>query len=386
MGGTAAASSGPPNLVGNEASYERLAAGGRRDDVAKPKSIKAAEHAKLQEERRQRERQERELEREKAKVAVTNSTVSGVVSAGTVMVANATSANNVANIANASTGPAPVLPSPSQSERLAAAREARANARAVAIAGTALANTAASGVGGKKVTPTETSAQNAASNATIASKGPTTTLIVAPSGSGRAPAMVPAGANNGEGSGHQRGGCMVTNANGCGTQAPLVPTSKLRPEPPSVVAAAVPAPPLAPAALLRQIELQPKRPEDNYEISDNGGDSEEDAETRDRSGKHVPAWCDTYIQALAVQADVDPDTIWGSRVPQCVLDDVFTDDMYRQFGKHQPKRARGSSGEWRKDRLTRQEVHDYKARMGHSRKWDPAERVAQSTLQSTGKP
>merc|ERR1712218_115431 len=121
------------------------------------------------------------------------------------------------------------------------------------------------------------------------------------------------GANSGEGLGLQRGGCMASGASGCVTQTSLVPTFKLRSEASLAAATGVPAPPLAPAALLKQIELQPKRPEDNYEISDHDGDSEEDAEARDRSGKHVPAWCDTYLQALAVQADVDPDTIWGSR-------------------------------------------------------------------------
>ncbi|CAE8727723.1 unnamed protein product, partial [Polarella glacialis] len=107
-----------------------------------------------------------------------------------------------------------------------------------------------------------------------------------------------------------------------------------------------------PAQIVRQMELEPKDPEDNYELSDCGGDSDqEDAageRERQRGSKHVPKWCGEYLQVLSTQADVDPDTIFGSRVPQCIQEDIFTDDMYESVGKKRPKRARGSSGDWRK--------------------------------------
>jgi len=123
--------------------------------------------------------------------------------------------------------------------------------------------------------------------------------------------------------------------------------------------------------LLRRIELPPKKAEDNYEISEHGSDSEnEDGAERDRSGKHIPKWCETYLQDLAKQSDIDPDTIFASKVPRCVLEDIFTDEMYKEVGKNRPKRVRGSSGDWRKDHLARSEIQDYKARMGQVRAWD----------------
>lgn len=122
---------------------------------------------------------------------------------------------------------------------------------------------------------------------------------------------------------------------------------------------------------LRGMKLPPKRPEDNYEISDNGEeDSDADEDTTDRTRKHVPAWCDKYLEELSKQADLDPDTIFGSRVPTCDLDIVFTDELYATVGNSRPKRHCGSSRDWRKDRLTHGEIHYYKNRMGHTRGWN----------------
>merc|ERR1740123_2856364 len=126
-----------------------------------------------------------------------------------------------------------------------------------------------------------------------------------------------------------------------------------------------------PAMTLRQIDVKPKLDEDNYEISEHEENSDEDADrSRDRSGKHVPRWCSTYLEDLQRQADIDPDTIFASKVSCCDLDAVFTDDMYREVGKQRPKRQRGSSGDWRKDRLGCMEIKNYKSRMGHLRSWD----------------
>merc|ERR1712083_632044 len=90
-----------------------------------------------------------------------------------------------------------------------------------------------------------------------------------------------------------------------------------------------------PAMRLRKMDLSPKAPEDNYALSERGGDSdaEEEPSTKDRSKKVVPKWCETYMEDLVRQADVDPDTIFTDRVPQCVLEDVFPDSMYTQIGK-----------------------------------------------------
>lgn len=119
---------------------------------------------------------------------------------------------------------------------------------------------------------------------------------------------------------------------------------------------------------LRHIELGPKSEQDNYEISEPAGSDEE--HDRDRSHKHQPTWCENYLLLLARQDSVDPDSIFTSRVPQCHLDEIFTEEQYKQVGKRRPKRERGSSGNWQKDRLTRHEVAHYKSRMGHAREWD----------------
>jgi len=126
---------------------------------------------------------------------------------------------------------------------------------------------------------------------------------------------------------------------------------------------------LEPCMELRQMPICEKLLEDNYEISDHGDSDGEESHTRDRSGKHVPTWCANYLEALSQQCDIDPDTIFGPRVPKCALEDIFTDILYKQAGKNRPKRARGSSADWRKDQLARSEISDYKSRMGHARSW-----------------
>jgi len=120
---------------------------------------------------------------------------------------------------------------------------------------------------------------------------------------------------------------------------------------------------------LRHIELGPKVEEDNYEISEAAGSDDEQLD-RDRSQKPTPSWCDDYLKLLARQDHVDPDSIFTSRVPLCNLDDIFTEEMYKQVGKRRPKRERGSSGNWTRDKLTRHEVAHYKSRMAHTKEWD----------------
>jgi len=142
-------------------------------------------------------------------------------------------------------------------------------------------------------------------------------------------------------------------------------------------------PPPRPEVLLRRIKLPPPRPEDNYEISDreevasDDGEAPPSQEEIDRSAKAVPRWCETYLEDLAKQEDVDPDTIFGARVPVCNLEIVFPDELCRAVGRDEPvKRKRGSSGEWKdEDRLGKQEVCDYKRRMGQRRAWDVAAEI-----------
>jgi len=117
---------------------------------------------------------------------------------------------------------------------------------------------------------------------------------------------------------------------------------------------------------IREIPLPPKCLEDNYELSDAGENSDEEQQV-DRSHKKVPKWCDNYLKLLARQEFVDPDTIFTGRVPSINMDEIFTQDLYDQVGKARPKRQRGSSGDWGKDRLTAKEIRAYKNRMGQGR-------------------
>lgn len=121
------------------------------------------------------------------------------------------------------------------------------------------------------------------------------------------------------------------------------------------------------STLLRRVPLGPKIPEENYEISDKEEDS--DMEDEDREEKAIPAWCEAYHEQLAQQENVDPDSIFGTKVPVCNLDLIFTDELYRARGCPAPRRKRGSSCLWHKDRLRLSEVSAYRAKMGHRRRW-----------------
>lgn len=137
--------------------------------------------------------------------------------------------------------------------------------------------------------------------------------------------------------------------------APPVPAFKQAPPEPE------------PWQLLRRIKLPPPSEKDNYEISDKGEDSE--AEEPDRTMKHIPAWSSNYLQLLDAQANIDPDTIFGSKVPICDLEAIFSDQDYMKFQKERPRRRRGSSAEWGGDRLGRHEIGEYKRKMGHQKRW-----------------
>lgn len=164
----------------------------------------------------------------------------------------------------------------------------------------------------------------------------------------------------------------------CGTKVRLPQSSprssprNTRPPVPAFGASASQAAPRSrresePWLKLREIKLPPPKPEDNYELSDKGEES--DAEEPDRSHKHVPRWSAQYLELIEKQVDIDPDTIFGRRVPRCDLLVIFSDNLYQGCNKERPKRKRGSSGEWRQDRLTTQEVGEYKKKMGHAKSW-----------------
>lgn len=268
---------------------DRLAAGSKRDDVAKPKSLKAAEQARLQEERKQRERQEREEHRERV--------------------------------------------------------------RASAAAATAMAGQDDSLLGTSR-----SQTKLTASAVAAASRSATTKKTI------RGPADV-----NPEASAETRNTAGASALQDISGDVPAAGSTRLCNKGPK------PSVPLFRdyARELRQKVLPPKNPDDNYEISDQEDSEGDDPQEQDdrRSRKHVPLWCATFLADMQSQADIDPDNIF-SRVPQCNMDEIFTDEMYAQVGKSRPKRARGSSGDWKKDRLTRTEIQDYKSKMGHRRNWD----------------
>jgi len=109
--------------------------------------------------------------------------------------------------------------------------------------------------------------------------------------------------------------------------------------------------------------LCPKNPDDNYEISDKGENSEDEDDSH-RSHKHVPEWCKSYHEVLLKQSTWDPDTIFGSKVPPCDATLIFPPELYKSLGKERPNRRRGSSQDWAKDRLRSREIHEYKKKMG----------------------
>jgi hypothetical protein len=134
-------------------------------------------------------------------------------------------------------------------------------------------------------------------------------------------------------------------------------------------AARPPVPVFPPRPKVVPIALPPKLDEDNYEISEKDENSDEACEEPDRSHKHVPRWCSNYLETLATQSSLDPDSIFGNKVPRCDLDAIFSDEIYKKYSRQRPQRRRGSSGEWRKDRLRPQEIRDYKKKMGQTKPW-----------------
>lgn len=131
--------------------------------------------------------------------------------------------------------------------------------------------------------------------------------------------------------------------------------------------------------ILRQTPLSPKHSEDNYEMSEKDENSDQEEEP-DRSGKHVPRWCSEYLETLATQSTWDPESILG-KVPACDLDSIFSLDIYKKCSRERPKRRRGSSGQWSKDRLRAVEIRDYKRKMGQTQPWNAT--LLKSAVSST---
>ncbi|CAE7208923.1 unnamed protein product, partial [Symbiodinium sp. CCMP2592] len=118
--------------------------------------------------------------------------------------------------------------------------------------------------------------------------------------------------------------------------------------------------------ITKRVKLEQRKvEEDNYEISDLEEDLHGNRVEPDRSRKRVPAWCTNYVQTAEMQAEVDPDSIFGSHMPICDLEVIFPDSFYR--GATPIKRRRGSSCNWYRDGLTQREVNAYALKMGQKR-------------------
>ena len=73
--------------------------------------------------------------------------------------------------------------------------------------------------------------------------------------------------------------------------------------------------------ITKRVQLeQPKLEEDNYEISDLEEDMHGNRVEPDRTKKRIPQWCANYVKIAETQAEVDPDSIFGSHMPICDLE------------------------------------------------------------------
>lgn len=133
--------------------------------------------------------------------------------------------------------------------------------------------------------------------------------------------------------------------------------------------------------VLRRDPLPRKRSQDNYDMSDREGSDGEIANVV--RSKRVPEWCCNYQDRVNLQKHVNPDTIFGTAVPSCNLDDVFPDTLYKSLSLLKVKRNRGSSRMWHQDGLRPDEVESYAKKMGHTRRLgDPLRRDSLDNLRA----
>ena len=98
----------------------------------------------------------------------------------------------------------------------------------------------------------------------------------------------------------------------------------------------------------------------SYEMTDGEYESDDD-DSEDRESKMIPEWArsSNLTKALEIQYSkkyaIDPDELFGE-VETCNLEAIF--------GLKLPKfRHRNSSGDWTKDRVTREEKRMYKLKV-----------------------
>ncbi len=115
--------------------------------------------------------------------------------------------------------------------------------------------------------------------------------------------------------------------------------------------------------------------EDQYKITDwedSDGENaanyeDEDIKEQRRMEKHVPSWCDGWIETAKTQTSIDPDTVFGTKLPKCDLSVIFGDKFKdNAYMRTKAGHRRGSSGEWGLDVVTRAELEEYRSVMGHT--------------------
>ena len=116
----------------------------------------------------------------------------------------------------------------------------------------------------------------------------------------------------------------------------------------------------------RLLAIPPLREEDNYELSDKDTDSEQDEDEMDRKRelKKIPEWTHAWREKCMTQSTVDPESIFGIFVPAFEMSLVFNERNYAKMKIDRPKRIRGSSGNWRLDKLKQEEIDEYRRRLG----------------------
>ncbi|CAE8674969.1 unnamed protein product, partial [Polarella glacialis] len=120
--------------------------------------------------------------------------------------------------------------------------------------------------------------------------------------------------------------------------------------------------------ILKRVSLKaPKNEEDNYELSDMEEDANGDRIEPNRTGKRIPAWSVNFAQLAKAQENINPDSIFGCRVPAIDLEVIFPDHFY--LGMNPGKKRRGSSCQWNNDKLTKREVNAYVSKMGQKQRW-----------------
>ena len=139
-------------------------------------------------------------------------------------------------------------------------------------------------------------------------------------------------------------------------------------------------PKYTPAAAVEDVLLEtlvplPTSPisDDQYPITDwvdsegeNATFEDDDAKETRRLQKHVPSWCEGWVETAKTQTNIDPDTVFGTKLPKCDLSVIFGAKFRDNAYMRTKTRGRGSSGEWGLDVVTRAELDEYRQVMGHT--------------------